>query len=267
MLIIRSLLFKIVCFVVTIIEMVLFAPVYFFLPHKVSWIIPRAWIRSILWLQKYLVGTTYEIEGIEHLPEGACIVAAKHQSAWETLALVLHFKDPAFILKRELIWIPGIGWYLAKAGMIPINRGAPLKALKAVIEGARKKAAQNRQIIIFPEGTRQVPGAVPNYKNGIFSLYSELDLPVIPVALNSGLYWPRRNLRCYPGIIRCRILPAIKPGLEKKQFMNRLETAIETACDKLLIAAAEDHNPPAMPETAVRRLKELGIRWKGPTRL
>ncbi|RCL02345.1 MAG: 1-acyl-sn-glycerol-3-phosphate acyltransferase [Candidatus Tokpelaia sp. JSC189] len=267
MLIVRSLIFKIACLIITLIEILLFAPVYFFLPHKVSWIVPRTWIRGIFWLQKYLVGTTYEIEGTEHLLQGACIVAVKHQSVWETLALVLHFNDPAFILKRELIRIPGIGWYLARAGMIPINRGAPLKALKAVIEGARRKAEKNRQVIIFPEGTRQPPGAEPHYKNGIFLIYSELNLPVIPVALNSGLYWPKQNLRCYSGKIRCRILPPIKPGLKKKQFMDHLETEIETACDRLLLAAAKDHNSLAMPPTAIKRLGELGMVWEGPTRL
>jgi len=260
------LLFKIVFLLVTIIEMVLFAPFYFFLPHKLAWIVPRMWVCSTLWLQKYLAGTGYEIEGVEHLPRGACIIAAKHQSTWETLALVLHIRDPAFVLKRELIWIPGMGWFLAKMGMIPINRGAPVRALKAIIDGARKKAEANRQVVIFPEGTRQAPGAEPDYKSGIFPIYSELGLPVVPVALNSGLYWPKQNFRCYPGVIRCRVLPAIKPGLKKREFMNQLETMIETACDKLLVAAAEDHNPPAMPPTAVKRLKELGMNWKGSVR-
>ncbi|RCL02559.1 MAG: 1-acyl-sn-glycerol-3-phosphate acyltransferase [Candidatus Tokpelaia sp. JSC188] len=267
LLILRSLIFKVACLVITIIEIVIFAPIYFFLPHKISWIVPHAWIHSIFWLQKYLIGTTYEIEGIEHLPQGACIIAVKHQSTWEALALVLHVKDPTFILKNELIRTPGIGWYLAKAGMIPINRDVPIKALRAIIEGSRKKAQENRQIIIFPEGTRKPPGAEPHYKTGIFSIYSELDLSVIPVALNSGLYWPKQNLRCYPGKIRCCILPPIKPGLEKKQFMSHLETEIEKACDKLLLSAAKNGNSLAMPPTAVRRLEELGITWKGLIRL
>lgn len=266
MLIVRSLLFK-VCFVVlTLIEMVLFAPFYFFLPHKLAWIVPRSWCRSVLWLQKHIAGTTYRIEGVENLPQGACIIAAKHQSTWETLALTLYVSDPAFILKRELMWIPGLGWFLAKMGMIAINRGAPLKALKSIIAGAREKAAANRQIVIFPEGTRQTPGSAPDYKSGIFPVYAELGLPVIPVALNSGLYWPRQNVRCYPGVIRCRILPALKPGLPRKEFMNRLETAIETACDELLLTAADEPDPPAMPQAAIGRLKALGVNWTGPKR-
>lgn len=266
MLIARSLLFKIAFFIVTGLEVVLFAPVCFFLPHKLALFVPRIWVSSILWLQKYIAGTVYEIEGEENLPHGACIIAAKHQSTWETLALVLHLKDPVFVLKRELMWIPGIGWYLAKIGMIPIDRGTRVKALKAIIDGARKKAAAGRQIIIFPEGTRQAPGAVSDYKSGIFPIYSELGLPVIPVAHNAGLYWPKQNFRYYPGRICCRVLPAIKSGLGKREFMNRLEMVIEAACDELIIAAAEERYPPAMPPTAVSRLKALGINWKGPTR-
>ncbi|RCL01530.1 MAG: 1-acyl-sn-glycerol-3-phosphate acyltransferase [Candidatus Tokpelaia sp. JSC085] len=260
MLIIRSLLFKVSFLTITIIQMVLVAPIYFFLPHKLVWIIPRIWVRTVLWLEKYIAGTTYDIEGVEHLPKGACIIAAKHQSIWETLTLVLHINDPTFVLKRELMWLPGLGWFLAKVGMIPINRGTPLKALKRILKGARKMAMANRQIVIFPEGTRQPPGARPDYKSGIFPIYSELNLPVIPVALNSGLYWPKQYFHCYPGVIRCRILPAIKPGLEKREFMSRLEGMIEDACDALLIAAANDHTPPFMPPTSVNRLKELEMK-------
>jgi len=265
-LIIRSLAFKLAFWLVTLLGMVLFAPFYFFLPHKQAWIVPRTWSRMVLWLQKYLAGTTYRIEGLEHLPQDACIVAAKHQSTWETLALTIHVSDPTFILKRELMFIPGFGWYLAKMGMIAINRGSPVKALKAVVAGARRRADANRQIIIFPEGTRQPPGAEPDYKSGIFPIYAELGLPVIPVAHNAGLYWPKQNVRCYPGRIHCRILPPIKPGLGKKEFMKCLETAIETSCDDMLLEAAKGAQPPAMPSTAVKRLHALGISWKGATR-
>lgn len=262
MLIIRSLLFRISFFAVTIIQMALFAPIYFLLPHNLAWIVPRTWIRTTLWLEKYIVGTTYEIKGIEYLPREACIIASKHQSTWETLTLVLHINDPTFILKRELMWIPGLGLFLAKMGMIPINRGTGLKALQRIIEGSKKMAMSNRQIVIFPEGTRQPPGAKPNYKSGIFPLYSELNLPVVPIALNSGLYWPKQIFYCYPGMIRCRILPAIKPGLKRREFMNCLENMIETVCDELLIAAANDHTPPFMPLTSVNRLKELEAHQK-----
>jgi len=209
MLFIRSLLFKIAFIVMTIIEMALFAPFYFFLPHKQAWFVPRFWTKSCFWLQKWIIGISYQFEGLENLPQGGYIVAPKHQSAWETMALPLCLPDPTFILKRELLWIPFFGWYLGKMGMVPINRGAPLQALKALIEKSREKAEQGRQIVIFPEGTRREPGAAPDYKQGVYPVYAGLSLPVVPVALDAGLYWPKKRFCLYPGVIKCRILPPI----------------------------------------------------------
>lgn len=238
MLFIRSLIFKICFIVMTLLEMALFAPVYFLLPRQKAWFLPRLWARSCFWLQKWLLGLRYQVEGLENLPKGAYIVASKHQSAWETMALPLYLPDPSFILKRELLWIPFFGWYLAKMGMVPINRGAPLQALKALIEKGREKAEQNRQIVIFPEGTRREPGAAPAYKPGIYPIYAELGLPVVPVALNAGLYWPKKGFCLYPGTIKCRILPPIAAGLKRKEFMQKLETVIEAESAALLPAAA-----------------------------
>ncbi|RCL03517.1 MAG: 1-acyl-sn-glycerol-3-phosphate acyltransferase [Candidatus Tokpelaia sp. JSC161] len=256
-LILKSIIFKI-CFIsVTIIEMILFTPFYFFLSHKKAWIVPRLWIRTILFLQKYIVGISYQIEGIEHLPHNAYIIAAKHQSIWETLILVLHIQDPTFILKRELMRIPVFGCFLAKMNMIPINRRMPLKALRMIIKQAKQMVKANRQIIIFPEGTRQFPGEKPKYKNGIFQIYSELVLPVIPIALNSGIYWPKKQFCLYPGIIQCRILPPIQPGLKKIEFMTLLEKEIENSCDELLLIAAQDNPLFFTQKTAVKRLKQL----------
>ncbi|KAA6406306.1 1-acyl-sn-glycerol-3-phosphate acyltransferase [Candidatus Tokpelaia sp.] len=257
MLFIRSLLFKICLVLVTIIEMALFTPFYFFLPHKAAWIVPRSWARSLFWLQKYLVGLNYRVEGSENLPQGPYIVAAKHQSTWETLVLPLYIPDPSFILKRELLWIPFLGWFLAKMGMVPINRGAPLQALKILIAKGKEKAAQNRQIIIFPEGTRKEPGAAPAYKPGLFPIYAELGLPVVPVALNSGLYWPKKRFCLYPGTIKCRILPPIPPGLPRRDFMQKLEAVIENNCDILLAEAAAAPRPPYLPPVAAARLRAI----------
>ncbi|WP_208431988.1 lysophospholipid acyltransferase family protein, partial [Bartonella bovis] len=166
-----------------------------------------------LFLQKYIAGTNYEIEGLENLPNGAYIIAPKHQSAWETFSLIPYFDDPALILKRELTWIPFFGWYMAKTQIIPINRTTPIKALKTIIQKAKEKAKLERQILIFPEGTRRQPGQEPDYKSGIVALYNELKLQVVPIAHNAGLYWPRGNFRRYPGTIRVRILPPIATGL------------------------------------------------------
>jgi 1-acyl-sn-glycerol-3-phosphate acyltransferase len=161
-------------------------------------------------------------------------VASKHQSLWETFALLLLFSDPAFILKRELIWIPFFGWYAWKAGMIPVNRGKRSQALAEMTTCARAELARGRQIVIFPEGTRRAPGAQPNYKYGIVHLYAETGTPCLPLALNSGLFWPRRSFRRFPGTVIVEVLDPIAPGLDKKVFAERLQDTIETATARLV---------------------------------
>ncbi|ABM45188.1 lysophospholipid acyltransferase family protein [Bartonella bacilliformis] len=262
-LVLRSLLFTFFFYIATFVQMILYAPFYFLTPRKKAQIFLKTWARITLFLQKHIAGTTYEIEGLENLPNGAYIVAPNHQSAWETVSLFLYFDDPVFILKRELMWLPILGWYIAKMQMIPINRTTPIKALKIVINNAKQKAKQGRQIIIFPEGTRQQPGQKPDYKSGILALYNELGLQVIPIAHNAGLYWPRNNFRRYPGTIRVRILPPIETGLRKHDFLKKLTQKTEKACDELLLLAAQDHTPPPMPSSAVKKLQTLGHTWKG----
>lgn len=266
MLVLRSHLFNIAFYVTTSVQMIVYSTFYFFLPRKTAWIVPKTWARVMLFLQKWVAGTSLEVTGTENLPQGAYIIAPKHQSAWETIGLLPNLDDPALIMKRELTWIPLFGWYMLKTRIIPIDRGSPLKAMKTVLAGAKEKAAQGRQILIFPEGTRRQPGAEPDYKAGIIAIYNELKIPVVPIAHNAGLYWPRGNFRRYPGKIRVRILPPIEPGLNKKAFLERLINETESACDDLLLQAAKDKNPPAMPPTAVKRLKELGLDWQGSRR-
>ncbi len=265
-LILRSLLFTFAFYTTTFVQMILYAPFYFLMPRKKAWVIPKTWARVTLFLQKHIAGTHYEIEGIENLPKGAYIIAIKHQSAWETFSLVPYFDDPALILKRELMWIPFLGWYMAKTQVIPINRATPIQTLKIIIQKAKQKAKQGRQILIFPEGTRRQPGQEPNYKPGITALYNELKLQVVPIAHNAGLYWPRDNFRRYPGKIRVRILPPIEIGLNKRDFLDQLIEKTEKACDELLLLAAQDPTPPPMPPFAVKRLRALGHHWKGPIR-
>ncbi|AGF75124.1 1-acyl-sn-glycerol-3-phosphate acyltransferase [Bartonella australis AUST/NH1] len=262
----RSLFFTFAFYTTTFVQMILYAPFYFLMPRKKAWIVPKTWARVTLFLQKYIVGTNYAIEGIENLPDGAYIIAPKHQSEWETFGLVPHLDDPALIMKRELTWIPLFGWYMAKTGIIPINRTTPIKALKTIIKCAKQKAKQGRQILIFPEGTRRQPGQEPNYKSGVVALYNELGLQVVPIAHNAGLYWPRDNFRRYPGTIRIRILPPIESGLRKHDFLDQLIQKTEKACDELLLLAAQDPTPPPMPLSAVKRLQALGHHWKGEVR-
>jgi 1-acyl-sn-glycerol-3-phosphate acyltransferase len=259
MLQIRSLAFNLAFYVSLIFQMIFWTPYYFLAPRHRAWFVPKFWAKTSLWLQEKIAGTKSEVTGLENLPEGSYILAPKHQSFWDTIAFLPHIPDALYILKRELTWIPFFGWYIMKMRMIPVDRGSRSKALKAVIVATKAELERNpRQLIIYPEGTRRAPGDEPAYKWGIVELYSQLDLPVVPVAHVAGLYWPRRKFLRYPGTIRARFLPPIPPGLEKEEFMRRLVSETEAACDRFLIEAARSENPPPMPPTAVKRLRELG---------
>ena len=259
MLAIRSALFNIVFYVNIIVLMIFWTPFYFVAPRKNAWYVPKLWARSSMWWQKLIVGTEVDYQGVENLPQGSYIIAPKHQSFWDTFAFLPHIPDAVYILKRELMWIPMFGWYLAKMRMTPIERGSRSKALRMALATAKECMAEGRQLIIYPEGTRRAPGAEPSYKYGIVELYDQLKLPVVPIAHVAGLYWPRRRFARYPGTIRVRILPAIPAGLPRDEFQKRLVDDIEKACDELLLEAAGGPNPPAMPPTAIKRLRELGF--------
>ena len=264
MLHIRSLAFNIAFYLSLIVQMIVWTPFYFLSPRHRAWFVPKFWARTSLWLQEKIAGTRSEITGTENLPEGSFILAPKHQSFWDTMAFFPFLRDPLYILKRELQWIPFFGWYIMKMRMIPVDRGSRSKALKAVIAATREELQRNpRQLIIYPEGTRRAPGDEPAYKWGIVELYTQLGLPVVPVAHVAGLYWPRRKFLRYPGVLKARFLPPIPPGLAKDEFMRRLVAETEAGCDALLLDAARSPNPPPMPPTAVKRLAELGFDRKG----
>ena len=231
----RSALFQAAFHAMTLLWMLALLPAMPFISRQTLWRIGvLGWVRAVAFLLRVLVGIRAEVTGTENIPKGPLLIAAKHQSAWETLALLPYFSDPAFILKRELMRIPIFGWFAAKARMIPIDRSAGSTALKAMTRTARAELAGGRQILIFPEGTRRPPGAPPAYKFGVAHLYASLGVPCLPVALNSGLYWPRRALNFRPGTIKVEFLPALPPGLRREEFMSRIEREIETASDRLL---------------------------------
>jgi 1-acyl-sn-glycerol-3-phosphate acyltransferase len=204
------------------------------MPYRAIIRVAQAWGRVNLVLLRVVAGIDYEIRGREKIPDGAIIVAPKHQSAWETFALLPLFDNPTFILKRELQWIPIFGWLTIKGRMVPVDRSKGSQALIAMAERARIELADRRQLIIFPEGTRRAAGAEPRYKYGVAHLYAAEGVPCVPVALNSGLFWPRRSLRRFPGKIVVEILDPIAPGLDKEAFMHRLQDTIETATARLL---------------------------------
>lgn len=257
MLILRSVLFN-AAFYVNIIALMIFAsPFYFLASRAQAWLIPRSWSWSSQWLHSVIAGTKVDVEGLENLPEGAFILAPKHQSLWDTLAFFPYLKDPIYILKRELLWIPVFGWYVARMRMIPVNRAKKGGVLKAVAASARKEIANDRQLIIYPEGTRRAPGAAPAYKWGVAELYSQLNLPVVPVAHQAGLFWPRRKFLRYPGTIKARFLPPIEAGLSKEEFMSRLIQETEAGCDEILLETVAMRDCPPLPPTAQARLSQL----------
>jgi 1-acyl-sn-glycerol-3-phosphate acyltransferase len=233
----RSLLYNIVFYVNLVLFLVIGSPFYL-TPRKWSIRALQAWATTSLWWLKIICGTTYEVRGRENIPEGAVLVASKHQSTWDTFALLPLFDDPAVVLKRELVFIPLFGWFIPKFRMIPIERSSGASALKAMVARAKEAAEMGRQIVIFPEGTRRPPGAPPDYKPGAAALYLKLGLKCLPIALNSGVYWPRRKFLRYPGKIVVEILPTIEAGLSRRDFSGRLEAAIETATAKLVSEAS-----------------------------
>lgn len=230
---VRSTIFN-ACFYVNLLLHMIAALPTFFLPRRALIEVAKNWGRSTLFLLRVICGIGVEWRGLGNIPNGALLVAAKHQSAWETFAIIPLFDDPAFILKRELRWIPLFGWYTWKARMIPVKRGARSQALAELAEHVRYWLARGRQIIIFPEGTRRAPGAEPAYKYGIVHLYGETKTQVLPIALNSGLYWRRRSFLRYPGTVIVEILAPIPPGLDKEAFAERLKNDIETATARLV---------------------------------
>jgi 1-acyl-sn-glycerol-3-phosphate acyltransferase len=263
MLTLRSLAFNFVFYLNLIVQMIVWTPYYFLSPRHRAWFVPKFWSRTSMWLYDKMALTKNDITGVENLPEGSFILAPKHQSFWDAIAFYPYLEDPLYILKRELTWIPFFGWYIMKMRMIPVDRGSRSKALKAVVTATRQEMDRNpRQLIIYPEGTRRPPGAEPSYKYGIVEIYSQLGVPVVPVAHVAGLYWPRRKFLRYPGTIKARFLPPIPPGLGKDEFMQRLIGETEAACDQMLVEVALGPNPPPMPPTAVKRLAELGVTAK-----
>jgi 1-acyl-sn-glycerol-3-phosphate acyltransferase len=230
---VRSHLFNILFYLTLLLYLIIALPTLA-MPRWGILAIAKAWARSSLWLLKAVCGIDAEFRGLEKVPRGALLVVSKHQSLWETFALLLLFPDPAFIAKRELMWIPLFGWYIWRADMIWVDRGARSQALSAITQRAREEFARGRQLIIFPEGTRRAPGAEPVYKYGAVHLYAETGVTCLPLALNSGLFWPRRSFRRFPGTVRVEILDPIPPGLDKESFAQRLRNDIEGATARLV---------------------------------
>jgi len=249
MLRLRSLIFYVVFYGATALFLILGSPLLLG-PRSLAMAGLRAHARTLLFLLRLTCGTRMRVRGAEKLLPGPVIVAAKHQAAWDTFALIPLFRDPALVMKNELMSIPLYGWFSRKFGMIPVQREARASALRAMLKAAKQRAADGREIVIFPEGTRRPPGAPPRYLPGVVMLYEALGLPCVPVALNSGLFWPRHSILRYPGTITVEFLDPIPPGLDRESFARLLQERIETASAALIAEAMAEPEPPPLPQAA-----------------
>jgi 1-acyl-sn-glycerol-3-phosphate acyltransferase len=235
----RSLIYNVLFYLLLAFWIIVAIPT-FVMPRAAIMSIARAWARSSIWLLRVTCNVKVEYRGLEKIQKGPLIVASKHQSMWETFALLQFFDQPLFILKRELRWIPFFGWYLIKANMIGVDRSAGGRSLLQMARRAGEAVRRGRQLIIFPEGTRTPVGAPPNYKTGIAQIYVDCGVNCLPVALNSGLFWPRRTFMRYPGTLVVEFLDPLPPGLSRREFIARVSALIEEATNRLVETARRE---------------------------
>ncbi|MDP1599062.1 1-acyl-sn-glycerol-3-phosphate acyltransferase [Phenylobacterium sp.] len=233
MIALRSILFVALFYVWSVIVAVGLSP---FLLGPRSWAMElmRVWARGIIWLLRVVCDIKVEVRGKEHMPKGAALVAPKHHCMFDVFAQFAYLPDACFVMKKELTWIPFFSWWGMRAKMIVVDRAGHSTALRKLIRDSKERFAENRQLLIFPEGTRSVPGAPADYKPGIAALYREIDVPVHPVATNAGVHWPKHGFMRKPGTIVFEYLEPIAPGLKRAEFMRLLQDRIETASTKLL---------------------------------
>ena len=232
----RSLIYNVLYYVLLIFWVIVAIPT-FVMPPRAFMVIAKAWARSSVWLMRVVCGTRVEYRGLEKIPSGPLIVASKHQSMWETFALMPFFDQPLFIYKRELSWIPFFGWYLMKSRMVGVDRDGGVRSLIDMAKRAPEEVKRGRQLIIFPEGTRSPVDAPADYKTGIGQIYAKCNVPCLPVALNSGLFWPRRTFRRYPGTLIVEFLDPLPAGLSRKEFTAQIGPLIETATVRIVAEA------------------------------
>lgn len=207
---------------------------------RFGWTLALYWIHSHILALRLLAGIKTDVEGMENIPAGPCIIASKHMSDWDIFALLPGAHRPAFIAKKELMDIPFFGQAAMAFDTIRVDRSKGGDAIPMMLDDARKSLANGARIIIFPEGTRKAPLEPHDYRYGVVRLYEGLNIPVVPVALNSGLFWGRKSPLLWPGTARARFLPAIPPGLPGEEFRNRLIEAIEGETNRLILRAYDE---------------------------
>ena len=231
--VLRSLVFTAFLYLSIVVVGILYAP-FLLGPRRFANRLIAVWAWVVGQVFQALCGVEVEIRGLERLPKGAALIAAKHQGMFDVIAPFTFLEDPCFVLKKELMILPVFGWFAWKARMIPVDREAGAKALKKLVTDTRDRLKEARQIVIFPEGTRTEPGASPDYKPGVAALYRDLEVPCWPIATNSGLCWPAHGFMKRSGKVVFEILEPIPAGLKRAEFMSELESRIETASKALL---------------------------------
>lgn len=216
----RATAFWLVFVSITLIAAVL---VLFMLPFSLSsrQAFVKGYVRFILWWLRVTCRLDHTIEGLEHIPPNACIVFSKHQSTWETFAIQIIFPAQIWVAKRELLWIPFFGWALSLMKPIALNRGSGRAAVEQLVTQGKQRLAEGLWVILFPEGTRVMPGKRGRYKIGGAVLAEQSGYPIVPMAHNAGEYWPRRSFIKYPGTIQVRIGPPIDPAGKSAQAILR----------------------------------------------
>ena len=235
----RSLVFNVLFYTCFVLWALVALPT-FLMPPRAMLTIAEWWAKATLFLMRVICNIKVEFRGVEKIPKGPLVIVSKHQSFWETFALLQFFDRPIFILKRQLMAIPVFGQFLSKTGMIAIDRSAGVKALLDMTRRARDAVRSGRQLVIFPEGTRRAPGAPADYKTGFAQIYAACGVPCLPIALNSGLFWPRRTFMRYPGTLVVEFLDPLPPGLPKDEFVARVRACIEDATSRIVEAGRKE---------------------------
>lgn len=225
---------------------------------RLGWVLAQHWGNSNLWFLRWVVGMRTDVSGAENIPAGPCIFAAKHMSDWDIFAILPHTGGkPAFIAKKQLMDIPFFGWAARCFDTIRIDRSKGGDAIPLMMADARAAIAKGCRLVIFPEGTRKAPLAPHDFRYGIVRMYLELGVPVVPVALDSGLFWGRHSLILWPGTAQARFLPAIPPGLDAETFRARLVAAIEGETNSLILDAYRAGLDRPLPDALAGRLQRL----------
>ncbi|WP_312815124.1 lysophospholipid acyltransferase family protein [Brevundimonas sp.] len=231
---IRSLLFSLWLYLTIVLCAVGLSPALL-MPHRYAMGVIRIWARMVLFGLRWIAGIKVEIRGLEYRPTGGTLVAAKHQSMLDVVVPFILMDDPCFVLKKELMSLPFFGWFAWKTKMIPVDREAHAKALKDMVQHTRQRLAANRQIMIFPEGTRTQPGVEGQYKPGVAAIYRDVDSACHLIATNSGQHWPAKGIIGFkPGTVVFQFLPPVQAGLKRGEMMKMMQERIETASIALL---------------------------------